>query len=139
MKERIAHDPRCHAEVVKDELLRPPLLHDLTGDQALPARLPDAADRLQKGRLSAAGYQMRMTDRDPARETVEEDQDTKKQEHRQLFLKGQEKDPAHQLHGKSIRQPFKHVIHLSSPPSVYIVFSEIKKLSFPPNKNARHR
>ena len=55
---------------------------------------------------------MRMTDRDPARETIEEDQDTKKQEHRQLFLKGQEKDPAHHLHGKSIRQPFKHVIHL---------------------------
>ena len=82
---------------------------------------------------------MRMTDRDPARETIEEDQDTKKQEHRQLFLKGQEKDPAHQLHGKSIRQPFKHVIHLSSPPSVYIVFSGTKKLSFLPNKNARHR
>ena len=117
----------------------PPLLHDLTGDQAPPARLPDATDRLQKGRLSAAGYQMRMTDRDPARETVEEDQNAKKQEHRQLFLKDQEKDPTHQLHGKSIRQPFKHVIHLSSPPSVYIVFSEIKKLSFPVNKNARHR
>lgn len=81
---------------------------------------------------------MRMTDRDLARETIEEDQDTKKQEHRQLFLKGQEKDPAHQLHGKSIRQPFKHVIHLSSPPSVYIVFSRTKKLSFLPNKNARH-
>ena len=55
---------------------------------------------------------MRMTDRDPTRKTIEEDQDTKKQEHRQLFLKSQEKDPAHQLHGKSIRQPFKHVIHL---------------------------